>query len=81
MVLEDAVATPNKYDFGLINDKNTIHLPRQHSYIGARKPVFTKVLVTRRWLFRTNLGQKTWYSDINCKFDMMKIKLWRYATA
>jgi len=29
MVLEDAVATLDKYDFGLINDKNSIHLPRQ----------------------------------------------------
>ena len=29
MVLEDAGANSDKYDFGLINDKNTIHLPRQ----------------------------------------------------
>ena len=29
--MEDAVSTLDKYDFGLINDKNSIHLPRQDS--------------------------------------------------
>ena len=64
MVLEDAVATPNKYDFGLINDKNTIHLPRQEFGERRRKLVFSRDSGVAVGEFGTDLGQNWWKKKV-----------------